>query len=213
MIKPGMTVVVSSPSGTGKTTICHRLIADYDDYQYSISATSRQPRGDEKDGIDYYFMTEDDFLKSRADGNFIETAQYLDCWYGTPIKPLKEAVDQGKIILLDIDVQGGRSIKQALPQAVTIFLVPPSTAELEKRLAGRNTEDQTRIKKRLDMSIKELAVWNEYDYIVVNDDLDRAVDEVNQIVSAERRKTSRLGDKRYWKKTLIQLLGLNGNRR
>ncbi|MCP4581562.1 MAG: guanylate kinase [candidate division Zixibacteria bacterium] len=213
MIKPGLAVVISSPSGTGKTTICHRLIGDYGDYQFSVSATTRQPRGEEKDGVDYYFMAEDEFLKSRTSGKFIETAQYLNCWYGTPLAPLEKAVDQGKIILLDIDVQGGKSIKDVLPQAVMIFLVPPGAAELEKRLSGRKTEDQSRIKKRLDMSIKELGVWIEYDYIIVNDDLDRAVSDVHEIIKAERHKTSRLADKKYWKKSLIELLGLNGNRR
>jgi len=213
MLKPGLTVVLSSPSGTGKTTICHRLIKDYDDYQFSISATTRLPRGQEKDGVDYCFMTEAAFLKARADGKFIETAQYLDHWYGTPLDPLKRAMDKGKVILLDIDIQGGGSIKRALPDAVAIFLVPPSSAELGKRLKGRKTENLLSIKKRLSMAIEELRVWPEYDYLVVNDNLKQAVTDVHRIVCAERLKTGRLADRRYWKKSLIKLLGLNGNRR
>jgi guanylate kinase len=213
MIKPGLTVVISSPSGTGKTTICHRLIKDYDDYQFSVSATTRMPRGREKNGVDYYFMAEDNFLKAKADGKFIETARYLDHWYGTPLEPLKRAMDKGKIILLDIDIQGGKSIKRAIPGAVTIFLVPPGLTVLKKRLKGRKTEDLLSIKKRLTMSIKEICVWPKYDYLVVNDNLEQAVTDVNRIVCAERLKTSRLADRKYWKKSLIKLLGLNGNRR
>jgi len=213
MIKPGLTVVVSSPSGTGKTTICHRLIEDYDDYQFSVSATTRKPRGRERNGVDYYFMTEGDFQKARTDGKFVETARYLDHWYGTPLEPLERAMNRGKIILLDIDIQGGKSIKRAMPGAVTIFLIPPGLAVLKKRLRGRKTEDLLSIKKRLSMSIKEICVWPKYDYLVVNDNLEQAVTDVHRIVCAERLKTSRLADKKYWKKSLIKLLGLNGNRR
>jgi len=213
MIKPGLTVVISSPSGTGKTTICHKLIKDYADYQFSVSATTRPPRGQEKNGVDYYFMAKDDFLKAKADGKFIETALYLDNWYGTPLEPLQRAMNRGKIILLDIDIQGGGSIKQAITDAVTIFLIPPSPAVLKKRLKGRKTEDPLSIKKRLTMSIEELSVWPKYDYLVVNDNLEQAITDVHGIVCAERLRTGRLADKRYWKKSLIKLLGLNGNRR
>jgi len=158
-------------------------------------------------------MTEDDFLKAKADGKFIETARYLNHWYGTPLEPLKRAMNKGKTILLDIDIQGGGSIKQAMPEAVTIFLVPPNLRILEKRLKGRKTEDLSSIKKRLSIAIEELSVWPKYDYLVVNDDLKQAVTDVHRIVCAERLRTSRLADKRYWKKTLTKLLGLNGNRR
>ena len=213
MTKPGIILVISSPSGTGKTTICHKLIDEYENYQYSISATTRKPRGQEKHGVDYFFMTEEEFLKARQAGEFIETAQYLDQWYGTPLKPALEAVDQGKTILLDIDIQGGRAIKNQLPQAVTIFLLPPSLPELERRLTERRTEAPELIKKRLVKASEELRCWTEYDYAVVNDVLDDATREINNIVGAEKSRTSRLTNKRYWKKTLIELLGLDGNRR
>lgn len=213
MMKPGLIMVISSPSGTGKTTICRELITDFKDYQYSISATTRKPRGQEKNGIDYYFMSKEEFLQAKEAGEFIETAQYIDQWYGTPLRPALKAVESGKIILLDIDIQGGRAIKGQLPQAVTVFLLPPSLAELERRLIGRGTEAPELIKKRLVKASDELKCWNEYDYVVVNDVLDEAVKEVNGIVCAERNRTTRLTEKIYWQKSLIELLGLNGNRR
>jgi guanylate kinase len=206
--QPGLAVVISSPSGTGKTTICHELINRYDDHQYSISATTRKPRGDEKNGVDYIFMTSEDFKKAEESKEFIETALYVGNRYGTPIKPLMEAIDSGKVVLLDIDIQGGRLIKNALPNPVTIFLIPPSLQELERRLKGRNTEDDSSVKKRLATAIGELKAWNEYEYIVVNDDLKQAVDEVEGIINAERMKSQRLSDKKFWNNSIKKFLGL-----
>lgn len=213
MRKPGLTVVISSPSGTGKTTVCHRLVRKYKDYQFSISATTRSPRGTEKDGIDYFFMTTREFLESKKVGMFVETAGYLGHWYGTPKTPLEKAMSRGKVVLLDIDIQGGISIKRAMPDAVTIFLVPPSLAELKKRLRGRHTEEPSSLKKRLNMAVKELESWPDYDYIVVNDNLKFAVEEIHMIIEAERHKSRRLADKKYWEKSLARLLGLTGARR
>lgn len=201
-------MVISSPSGTGKTTICHELIANCDDYVYSISATTRTPRGQEKNGVDYIFMTVDEFLKARQDDEFIETAQYLDNWYGTPKKPLMEAIDKGKIVLLDIDIQGGRSIIDALKEPVTIFLIPPDLKELERRLTDRKTDNPESIKKRLNKAIEELKAWNEYKYIVVNDDLGQAVEAVHNIINVERMKSKRLADGKFWNNSIKKFLGL-----
>ena len=209
MIKPGLAVVISSPSGTGKTTICHQLIERFHNYQYSISATTRPPRGNEQNGVDYIFMPPAEFQKAKENKEFIETAEYVGHWYGTPKKPLVEAIENGKIILLDIDIQGGRSIKQTLPEAITIFLIPPDLHELEMRLRGRRTEDDTSIKKRLQRAAEELKVWNEYDFVVVNDELSRAVEAVANIVRVEQMKTMRLNNKKYWGKNLSDLLGLS----
>jgi guanylate kinase len=209
IIKPGLAVVISSPSGTGKTTICHQLIEHYDDYQYSISATTRPPRNTEKNGRDYIFLSEKEFLEAKDHDDFIETAKYIDNWYGTPRKPLEQAIGAGRIVLLDIDVQGGESIRKALPDAVTIFLIPPSFTELERRLTNRKTENKEAITKRLIKAREELRAWNDYEYIVVNDELGRAVDEVNCIIRSEQKKTKRLRDKKYWQKTLGELLGLS----
>jgi guanylate kinase len=213
MIRPGLVVVISSPSGTGKTTICRELIKKHKDFQFSISATTRPPRKNERNGIDYYFMTPEEFQKAKKAGNFIESAKYLNHWYGTPIAPLNEKVARGKVVLLDIDIQGGRALKRKLPQSVAIFVVPPSLTELKRRLKGRLTENAESRNKRLKAAIKELKSWIKYDYLVVNDDLSLAVDEISMIINVERFKISRLADKRYWKKSLITLLGLAGTRR
>ncbi len=206
--RPGLAVVVSSPSGTGKTTICHRLIDSHEDYIYSISATTRKPRGEEVDGVDYMFMTEPEFEKAKDSNEFIEHACYVNNWYATPKAPLRASIAEGKVVMLDIDIQGGKSIKKQLPESITIFILPPSLEELKNRLKGRNTDSDNIINERLDTAIHELNVWNEYDYVVVNDDLDDAVAEVDSIINVERLKTNRLNDKDYWNKSLSKLLGL-----
>ena len=197
MPKPGLAVVISSPSGTGKTTICHALIKKNSDYQFSISATSRKRRINEQNGVDYWFMSKNKFLANKKAGMFIETTEYLGNFYGTPRRPLEQAIEKGKIILLDIDIRGGLSIKKAVPQAVAIFIVPPSLPELKRRLINRRTESLEIQKRRLDEAYSELKRWNRYDYVVVNDDLRKAVSEVETIIEAERRKTNRLARKRF----------------
>jgi len=213
MLRPGLAVVISSPSGTGKTTICLNLIKKHQDFQYSISATTRPPRKNERNGIDYYFLTSSEFLKAKKAGKFIESARYLDNWYGTPLEPLHNNIACGKVTLLDIDIQGGKSIKKQLPEAVAIFLIPPSLTELKKRLKKRRTENLETRKKRFDIAMTELKSWSSYDYVVVNDNLDTAVNEISMIINAERYKTTRLTDKMYWNKSLVKLLGLSGTGR
>ncbi|MCD6160845.1 MAG: guanylate kinase [candidate division Zixibacteria bacterium] len=208
MMKPGLAVVISSPSGTGKTTICRKLLEKHDDFQFSVSATTRPARQNERDGIDYFFMTENDFSRNKKAGNFIETAKYLNHWYGTPIKQLKETIAYGKVVLLDIDIQGGKSIKKIMPDAVAVFLMPPSMTELKRRLKKRLTETTEAQKKRIETAAEELKSWTEYDYITVNNNLNVAVEQISMIIKTERLKTKRLNDKQYWKKSLIKLLGL-----
>jgi guanylate kinase len=207
--KPGLAVVISSPSGTGKTTICHALIKKHDDYQFSVSGTSRKPRGRETNGVDYWFMSRKQFVTNKKNGLFIETTEYLGNLYGTMRKPLELAVGHGKIILLDIDIRGGLSIKKAVPNAVAIFIAPPSFPELKRRLIDRRTENPEAQKKRLAEAWNELQKWNRYDYVVVNDNLKQAVMEVEMIIEAERKKTCRLAAKKFWSKSLIKPLGLN----
>ena len=208
MKKPGLAVIISSPSGTGKTTICHELIDNNDDFMYSISATTRDPRGQEKNGVDYLFMTPEQFANAKDNNEFIESAEYIGNWYGTPQKPLLDAINNGKVVLLDIDIQGGRSIKEHLPEAVAVFILPPSLEELKKRLIGRQTENSKAVDERLWKALEELKAWNEYDYAVVNDNLEKAVNQVATIIEVERSKTKRKIDKEYWNDSLKNLLGL-----
>jgi guanylate kinase len=208
MSKPGLVAVISSPSGTGKTTICHALMRKHEDYQFSISGTSRKPRGNEKNGVDYWFMSDEKFFASKKSGLFLETTKYLGNLYGTPRVPVEKAVSAGKVVLLDIDICGGLTIKKAIPEAVAIFLVPPSFPELERRLINRRTEDSDSQKRRLDEAWNELKKWNHYDYVVVNDDLKKAVKQVEMIIEAERLKAKRVQEKRFWPKSLIKPLGL-----
>jgi guanylate kinase len=213
MKKPGLVVVISSPSGAGKTTICRRLIERNDDFEFSISATTRPPRTTEKNGVDYYFMSGKEFLEAKKQGKFIETAKYLDHRYGTPAGFVSKSLTGGKIVLLDIDIQGGKTIKRKLPGAVAIFVVPPGKKELAGRLKGRSTDSLQAIKNRTRTALKELKKWRSYDYLVVNDDLDCAVNKIEMIINVERLKTERVADKKFWKKSLAKLLGLSGTRR
>ena len=208
MKKPGLAVVISSPSGTGKTTVCRRLVKKHADFQFSISATTRAPRGSETNGMDYFFLSEAKFLAEKKAGRFIESARYLDNWYGTPAEPLRKSLGKGQVVLLDIDVQGAKAVKNSLPEAVSIFLVPPGQKELRRRLANRRTESAAEIRKRLQTARDELRNWQAYDYVVVNDKLAVTVKQVETIIEAERLKSKRLNDKRYWEKTLANLLGL-----
>ena len=208
MAKPGLAAVISSPSGTGKTTICHELLKINSDYQFSISATSREIRGNEKNGIDYWFMSRNKFLASKRAGLFFETTEYLGNYYATPRRPLEKAISRGKVILLDIDIRGGLAVKRAIPDAVSIFLVPPSLAELERRLINRRTESPQARERRLKEATIELKKWNRYDFVVVNDDLERAVIQVQMIIESQRLGTKRLANRKYWPKNLIEPLGL-----
>jgi len=206
--KPGLAIVISSPSGTGKTTICRRLVRKHRDYQFSISATTRSPRGNERHGHDYYFYSKNDFLKAKKTGQLFETTNYLGNLYGTPKEPLLKAISQGRVILLDIDIPGGLAVKKQLPDAVTIFLVPPNMKELRRRLTMRRTETPSALKARLELAASELKRWNHYDYVVVNDDLKTAVGQVEAIIEAERLKSERKNDSRYWNRNLALMLGL-----
>ncbi|NLI15162.1 MAG: guanylate kinase [candidate division Zixibacteria bacterium] len=207
--KPGLAVVISSPSGTGKTTICRALIDRNRDYEFSVSATSRKRRGLEKNGIDYWFLSREKFLDNKKRGHYIETTNYLGEFYGTPKRPLEKAIENGRVMLLDIDIRGGLSIKKAVPQSVAIFILPPSFAELKKRLKKRETDSPEAQKRRLEEAWNELAKWNHYDYAVVNDNLEKAILEVEMIIEAERKKTCRLDKSKFWPKSLIIPLGLN----
>ena len=178
-------IILSSPSGGGKTTIAHRLLAQRDDVGYSVSCTTRAPRRGEQDGVDYHFLTREEFVERRRMGEFIESAEVHGNLYGTLRREISRVLAGGRHVIMDIDVQGARQIRDSFPNAVSIFLLPPSADVLLERLKRRHTESPAQVVDRLHSALHELRAVNEYQYVVVNDDLDHAVARVGSIVDAE----------------------------
>lgn len=194
----GLLFVLSGPSGVGKNTVLKEVLAKRPDLTYSISATTRPPRGQEVDGVNYYFLTEEQFLAERQQNGFLEWAEIYGHYYGTPKKQVLALLQKGQHVILDVDIQGAAQIRQNYANAVLIFLYPPSIAELIRRLRERNTEDEEAIRKRLAYIEKELAAVEFYDYVVVNDHLDEACMRVESIINAEEVRVTR----GYWKRLL-----------
>jgi guanylate kinase len=185
---PGLLFVLSAPSGAGKTTLAHAFRASHPDAVFSVSATTRPPRGAERDGVDYHFVSAARFSELVEQGAFAEWAEVHGQRYGTPRDTVEEALRAGRIALFDIDVQGGAQLRRAFPRsAVTVFIVPPSVAELERRLRGRSTDSEAVIARRLAAARAEVAQGlASYDYVVVNDDLDAALRRLEAIAAHER---------------------------
>lgn len=182
--KLGKLFVISGPSGTGKGTICAELLKDRCN-EFSVSMTTRAPRVGEEEGVHYFFVTKEEFQANIDKGNFLEHAVVFENMYGTPKDAVLKKLERGRNVILDIDVQGGLQVKKAMPEAVMIFLLPPSMESLKERLVGRNTDSEDVIEKRLGEAINEIKLIGEYDYYVINDDLDQAVREVTSIIEAE----------------------------
>ena len=184
-MKKGKIIVLSAPSGTGKSSIIKKLM-EYPELNlgFSVSATSRAPRGEEKHGVEYYFITHEEFMRRAADGEFVEWEEvYAGTCYGTLRSEVERVIDAGKNLIMDIDVKGGLNVKKCFgDQALTIFILPPSKEELERRLRGRATDADDVIRKRLDKADYELSFAPDFDVRVVNDDLDRAVSEVRDLI-------------------------------
>jgi len=206
--KPGLVAILSSPSGTGKTTICRHLVSASSEYIFSISATTRPLRGREKHGTDYYFVGDQEFDTMIQSNQLAEWAYVFNHRYGTPFSEITNAIARNKVLLCDIDVQGGMTLKDKYKQAVTIFLIPPSMAELRRRLFKRGTDSAQQKKLRLETAVKELGYWHRYDYIVLNEDLKQATYEVDMIIAAERAKTDRRSERKFWTSGQARLLGL-----
>ena len=184
-------VVLAAPSGTGKTTLAHALVEGHDHFVFSVSATTRPRREGEEEGVDYLFVDETEFRRMADEGELVEWAQVHDRLYGTTRRTLDEAAGRGEHVVLDIDVQGARQIRDAVPHAVLIFVLPPSVDALVARLAGRGTEAPSEVARRLRSALDELRAAPEFDYVVVNDDVDRCLHELLGIVDAEARRASR----------------------
>lgn len=187
----GLLVVVSSPSGGGKGTILAELFKQNDNMKFSVSATTRKPREGEINGVQYHFISKEEFEKLIAEGKMLEYASYCDNFYGTPKEPVEQSLEKGIDVILEIEVQGGAQIKKIMPECVSIFIAPPSLEVLEKRLRGRGTETDEVIKTRLETAKKELEKIEDYDYLVINDELETAVKDMETILKAEKLKTNK----------------------
>ncbi|MBD5444950.1 MAG: guanylate kinase [Lachnospiraceae bacterium] len=186
MMHSGILIVVSGFSGAGKGTLMNRLIEEYDNYALSISATTRAPRPGEQDGREYFFLDKKEFEQRIEDGGFIEYACYLDNYYGTPKDYVRKQLEAGKNVVLEIEIQGAMKIKKQFPEALLLFVMPPDVAELERRLNGRGTETPEVVAKRLKRASEEAKGIEEYDYILINDDLETCVRKLNEIVEAAK---------------------------
>lgn len=182
----GILIVVSGFSGAGKGTLMNRLIDEYDNYALSISATTRAPRPGEEDGREYFFLKKEEFEKRIEAGGFIEYACYCDNYYGTPRDYVEKQLKAGKNVVLEIEIQGAMKIRQQFPTALLLFVMPPDVAELERRLTGRGTESPEVVTKRLNRAVEEAKGIEEYDYILINDDLETCVKNLHEIVEAAR---------------------------
>ena len=182
----GTLIVVSAPSGAGKSSLAERVLKRVEDLRFSISYTTREPRGTEQDGIDYYFVSEDEFQAMRERDEFLECAEVHGSLYGTHEKPVEELLSQGFDVMLDIDVQGAEQVRRRVPEAISIFIMPPSCEVLEARLRSRNLNSPADLDRRLRNAAIEVQLYDRFDYVVLNDDLDRALAQLEAIIIAER---------------------------
>ena len=186
----GILVVVSGFSGAGKGTLMKELLKRYDNYALSISATTRAPREGETDGKEYFFVTKEQFEKMRDERKLIEYAQYVNNYYGTPKEYVEQKMAEGKDVILEIEIQGALNIKKKFPDALLVFIVPPTAKDLKKRLIGRGTESAEVIEKRLRRAAEESDGMDSYDYIVVNDDVDTCVEDLHSLIRSSHFKES-----------------------
>ncbi|MCV3325147.1 guanylate kinase [Pediococcus pentosaceus] len=193
MARRGMLIVLSGPSGVGKGTV-RKAIFDQggNDFQYSISMTTRKPRKGEVDGEDYYFVSKEEFEKNIKEGQMLEYAQYVDNYYGTPLKYVNQTLDSGRDVFLEIEVNGARQVREKMPDGVFLFLTPPDLMELKQRIINRGTEDMDTINKRMEKAVDEIKTMRDYDYAVVNDKIENAVEEIKNIIKGEHLRVIRV---------------------
>ena len=194
MTRKGVLAVVSGFSGAGKGTLMKELLANHDSYALSISATTRQPREGEVDGREYFFITKEKFEQMIAENAFIEYAQYVNNYYGTPRKYVEDKLSAGQDVILEIEVQGAMLVKKQYPDAVTIFVTPPSAQELKRRLTGRGTETEEVIRGRMKRAAEEAKLMGFYDYLLINDDLKESTEQLQQLIVQYQKAMSLQGE-------------------
>ena len=186
----GVLIIISGPSGSGKGTVVKALPPDQN-YALSRSVTTRQPRAGERDEIDYFFRTQEEFARMRDNDELLEHASFVGNFYGTPRFYVEQKINEGKTVVLEIEVNGALQVKEKYPDSVLIFLMPPTFDELKRRLIGRGTEDMETIERRFKRAQDEISLIDQYDYLVINDEVQNAVDRIGLIVTAERMKPIR----------------------
>lgn len=189
MSNKGLLTVISGFSGSGKGTVVGTMVDCYD-YALSISATTRKPRTGDVDGVHYFFLTKEEFEGRIKDNGFLEWAEYVGNYYGTPKDYVEKMLSEGKNVILEIEMQGGLKVKEQCPDAVLIFMVPPSAKELKNRLVNRGTEDMETINRRLMRASEEIDYIDDYDYIVINEDVDECAESIHRIIQNEHKKVS-----------------------
>ena len=189
--KKGILIVVSGFSGAGKGTLMKRLLEDYDDYALSVSATTRSPRPGEEDGREYFFKSVEEFEKMIAQDELIEYAKYVNNYYGTPKEYVMQQLEEGKDVILEIEIQGALKVKEKYPDTLLLFVTPPGARELKERLVGRGTETMEVIESRMKRAVEESEGMDQYDYLVINDDFDTCVKEMHRIIRAEHDRVCR----------------------
>ena len=201
MFREGLLVVVSGPSGTGKGTVLNYLREREKSIKFSVSATTRQPRSGEVDGVNYFFKTNEEFENMIKNGELVEWVRYCDNYYGTPKKCIEDTIKSGYDCLLEIEVEGALKIKKIYPDSVSIFILPPSFEELRRRIESRGTEKPEVIEKRMEKALKEMKLIDKYDYVIINDEVEKAVNSICYILASEKLKSSR-------NKNILESIGL-----
>ncbi|MDJ0709395.1 MAG: guanylate kinase [Woeseiaceae bacterium] len=178
--------VFAAPSGAGKTTLVHAVVTKHQErLRFSISYTTRQPRKNEAHGVDYLFVDKDEFMRLRAAGEMLEYAEVFDNFYATSRSQVEKHLADGYDVILEIDWQGARQVRESMPECVSIFILPPSVEELERRLRDRRTDSQEVIERRLRDSLSDMSHWHEFDYVIINDDLNRAIEDLEAVLTGE----------------------------
>lgn len=191
MKRKGILIIISGFSGAGKGTLVKRLVEKYDGYALSISATTREPRPGEVDGREYFFLKKEEFERKIAESGLIEYACYCDNYYGTPREYVEKQLADGRDVILEIEIQGAMKVKKAFPETVLLFVTPPTAGELKHRLTVRGTETEEVIDSRLRRAVEEADGMDQYDYLIINDDLERCTKELHDIIQGEHRRSFR----------------------
>ena len=186
----GKLFVFAAPSGAGKTTLVHAVVTKHPELRFSISYTTRKPRRNEADGVDYLFVSREEFMRLRDEGEMLEHAEVFDNFYATSRSQVEKHLAENRNVILEIDWQGARQVRESMPEAVTVFFLPPSVEELERRLRDRRTDAPEVIERRLRDALSDMSHWDEFDYVIINDDLNRAVSDLEDVLAGQGEASS-----------------------